>query len=769
MASSAKLSTIVTRRPRFSRLYPSINTRIIAPFLFVILIIASIGMFLMTRLVAGSLQERLTNQLIDSANAASASLVDMETQQLATLRLLTLTEGVPAAIHTQNIADLEHWLRPLMENARIDSMIVFDQTGSGLLNIQNMQNVSVGDHYQTADPPFLGNWNGVQKVLQSQADSLGDKFIDIIGQPSTATSNSMIYISAPVRDTDGHVVGGISVGMQGDHLAQRASEQALSAVVLLTESGELIGSAFRAPASTVKALGTDSAQLLQTVDNESPVRSVEVDGIAYQVLYTRFRERSQSVGLLGVALPSNLILDRSGFGRNIFGVLFGVLFFAVGALGVLASRTITRPVTHLVGVTRAIRSGDLTRRAGLRMPDELGELSESFDRMTEMLVQQNAEISTLYFQQLRETLQHNAILRSISDAVIVQDAAGQLILRNASADQLVAAVMQSTSARAEFESLCANPERFIYGGSAAPADAPLLAVNFAGRFFSVIASAIYMPATPNQKAGGFDLLGYVLIFRDVTPLLEAERLKEQLILQMSHELRTPLTAARGYVDLVSLLGAASLDEQAGSFLHHATESLDTLERLINTVIDVSTVVSGRFQLDLEVFDLATLLDARANDWQPAIAAREQTLTRDIATQPILINADHTRLASVIDHLLRNANSYTLPGGQLTLTAYRENETAVITVSDTGVGIGADEIDHVFDQLYRGHAADAGLTDARGLGLGLFLSRRIIETHHGQITLRSNLGVGTTATVRLPLNLPVEIAPPPMLQLESPRA
>lgn len=782
MSPSDKPVAQLQRRLARLRLYPSINTRIIGPFLIVVLIVASIGMFLVTRLVAGSLQERLTNQLVDSANAASSSLVDIESQQLATLRLLTLTEGVPNAIATSNKADLERWLQPIAVNGRVDSVIVFDQAGNGLLHIRRAadSDPSHSGQYQSIDAPFLNNWSGVQKVLQAQADALGDKFVDIIGQAADSPY-SMLYISAPVRDPDGHVVGGVSVGMQGDHLAQHASDQALSGVVLLTDNGEIIGSAFKAPPDKLKLISADSAQLVQTVDSNSPIRSIDIDGVPYQVLYSRLRERSQSVGLLAVALPSNLILDRSGLGRNVFGVLFSILFVAVALLGVVAAGTITRPVSRLVGVTRAVRSGDLSRRAALHMPDELGELGDSLDEMTGTLVQRNDAIHTLYVQQVRETIQRDAILGSISDAVIVQDISGRLILRNASADQLVSAVAQSASSRAAFDFLCARPERLLPASVMPQADVQPLTVNFAGRFFSVVSSAIHVPADAEsvdrqdgQKPNN-GLLGYVLVFRDVTPLLEAERLKEQLLSQMSHELRTPLTAARGYVDLVKMISAAALTDQAKTFLGNATDSLDTLERMVNTVIDVSTIVSGQFVLERAPFELQKLLEARVRDWQPAIHAREQTLTLHVSLKSIMINADRERLGSVVDHLLRNANSYTLSGGVLELAARVENDDAIITVRDTGVGIGADEIDRVFEQLYRGRAADAGLTDTRGLGLGLYLSKRIIEAHHGQISVSSERNRGTTVTIRLPLAMPIEPVqeqpglPPPNLYVDVPRA
>jgi signal transduction histidine kinase len=195
---------------------------------------------------------------------------------------------------------------------------------------------------------------------------------------------------------------------------------------------------------------------------------------------------------------------------------------------------------------------------------------------------------------------------------------------------------------------------------------------------------------------------------------------------------------------------ANISQQSTGFMDNAVTSLDTLERLINQVIDVSAVVSDRFRLNIEQFNLVDVLWEQVTTWTPLLGGRELTLSTLIETAAIPIEGDRTRLEQVLDHVLRNAYSYTLPGGSIDLYARSEKHNAVIVITDSGVGIAPDEIDKVFERLYRGRSADAGPTDARGLGLGLYLSRRIVESHGGTIHLESQIDVGTTATITLPL-------------------
>jgi signal transduction histidine kinase len=138
--------------------------------------------------------------------------------------------------------------------------------------------------------------------------------------------------------------------------------------------------------------------------------------------------------------------------------------------------------------------------------------------------------------------------------------------------------------------------------------------------------------------------------------------------------------------------------------------------------------------------------------------REHRLAFVSSLENIPMYADRHRIGQVLDHLLRNAYSFTLPGGDVQVEVSASLDRAVIAVADTGVGIDEDEIEKVFERLYRGRSADAGPTDSRGLGLGLYLSQRIIEAHQGTILLKSQPNQGTTIIIGLPLRQQVEAQP-----------
>lgn len=704
--------------------YPGINARIIAPFMLVILAIAAIGVFVVTQLVAGSIQERFNNQLVDSAQAASNTIVDIERQNLSTLRLLVFTDGVPEAVREGNISDLYDWFLPITANADVDDVIIFDANGATMLQLRRVS----GIQYDSTGRPDVSDWESVQNIIDENADDLGDKYFDIIGE----APDQMLYLSSPVTDSDtGEVVGGVTLGIDVKRLTAMVREQSLSAVTFYDDKGAVLGTTFRDSAIPQLSLeGNQTEDIYAQLEGGSPINELEVDDGQYQMLYAPLKVRSQQVGLLGVALRTNFIVERTSTSRNVFGIVFSALFISIWILGLFVSRSITRPITKLVNTTRAIRDGDLSRRVELKTPDELGELGISFDHMTNQLVQRNQEINELYLQQLQETTQRDAVLASISDALIVQDLSGKIILNNVAAHYLIDSTSRDEKLREEFRMLLQQVKQTVEATT----------VQFMTDYYSVLATPVQMQ--------GEGTIGYVIVFRNITPIVRAEHLKDELILQMSHELRTPLTSARGYVDLIKMMEAQQLSGQGSKFLENAIDNLKTLERMVTQVIEVSAIISDQLNLAIEPINVAKLLTEKVEEWHP-IAANRGLILSLFPVNNVWVSGDYERLGQVLDHVLQNSYNYTLPGGFIEVSAEHHADRVSISVFDSGVGIDSDDLENVFERMYRGKSADAGPTDSRGLGLGLYMTKQIIEAHRGSISLESKAGAGTMVTIELP--------------------
>lgn len=711
------------RKPRF---YPNISTRITVPFLLTIIVIAVVGVFIVTSLVAGNIQERLDAQLYDSGLAAAATLVELERQTLAVIRLMTFTEGVADATAARDTSGIDRLLGSVAGNEGLDDLIVFDRSGD---TIYRYQRALLGGG-SSATLPDTARWPSVQRVLRGEVDALGDKFVDL-QRPDG--SEFTFYTAGAIRSPDGELAGGLLIGLTSRRLVLILREQAVASVVLYTLDGAVMGSTFREAIRAEFSLSpeqlADAQRSLAEGISYAPRYTIEDE--LYQFILIPLNLRSAQVGWVGLGLRVDFITDRIGSSRDLIFGFFAVMTFIVITLGVAVSGSIIRPVFNLLETTRAIRSGDLSRRANLQIPDELGELSQSFDHMTTQLIKRNRAINRLYAAQIKETVQREAVLTSISDVVVVVDTQYQPTLYNEAARVL----RRSVPTAAEFRALFSDPARYAQPRS----------VTVGKRHFSALSTPVRLPD------GG--VVGYVIVFRDVTSLVEAEQVKDDVILQLSHELRTPLTAAKGYVELIRMMSGETLPDMYSDFLDKAHGQIKTLSDMIDQVVEVNAIMANRFTLTTHPVNLTALLEEVAEALRERIQSADHTYIITLPDAPIWIEGDSNRLAQVFQNILINAFSYTLPGGWIEV--YLETDSsghAVVTVHDSGVGIGEDEIDKVFEKLYRGRAADAGPTDTRGMGLGLYISRQIIEAHAGTIKLTSKLNVGTTVTILLPLAL-----------------
>jgi PAS domain S-box-containing protein len=227
----------------------------------------------------------------------------------------------------------------------------------------------------------------------------------------------------------------------------------------------------------------------------------------------------------------------------------------------------------------------------------------------------------------------------------------------------------------------------------------------------------------------------------------ANRAKDDFLAVLSHELRSPLSAMVGWLWLLRR-------EIAGQ--PAALRALDTLERnvraqsqLIDDLLDVSRIVSGKLRLEFETTDLAQVVRAAVDAIRPAAAGKHVTLACDVPAVPLPVEGDAERLAQVAGNLLANAVKFTPEGGRIAVTAGREDADAVVVVRDSGEGVAPALLPHVFDRFKQGDAST--VREHGGLGLGLAIVHHVVERHGGTVTAWSpGPGLGATFTVRLPV-------------------
>ncbi len=271
-------------------------------------------------------------------------------------------------------------------------------------------------------------------------------------------------------------------------------------------------------------------------------------------------------------------------------------------------------------------------------------------------------------------------------------------------------------------------------------------------------------AAPLNEAGQTPArpVGVVAVLNDITSSKQVEKLKDEFVSVVSHELRTPLTAIKGYTQhLVRRLERRLREKRQSTNMEFGQkeppESYDLrslqivqsqseqLERLVNDLLDLSRVQWGEMNLQYTSFYLADVLTERVQLAQ--VSAEDHTITLDIQAQDSRIVADKLRVSQVIGNILDNAIRFSPQGRQVHVELKEENNEYLISITDQGIGVRPEYMDHIFERFYR--VRNTASRQYSGIGLGLFVARAIVEAHGGHIWVSSNQGLGSTFSFTLP--------------------
>lgn len=241
--------------------------------------------------------------------------------------------------------------------------------------------------------------------------------------------------------------------------------------------------------------------------------------------------------------------------------------------------------------------------------------------------------------------------------------------------------------------------------------------------------------------------GAALAYNDVTEFMRALRVKDEFVASVSHELRTPLTSIMGYVDL--LLDNPDLPADQAAQLEVVARNTDRLRRLVADLLHTAQVDDGPMHVVRSRTDFSAIVRESVEAASPTAQAAEIDL-QVTAPETLLVTVDAQRIAQVVDNLISNAIKYTPPGGEVHVCLAVDGSRVELEVTDTGVGIEAKDRERLFTRFFRArHAEERSI---QGVGLGLSITKSIVESHGGRIEVESQVGRGSVFRVRLPLDI-----------------
>jgi len=422
-------------------------------------------------------------------------------------------------------------------------------------------------------------------------------------------------------------------------------------------------------------------------------------------------------------------------------LIAGVLIAAGTLLAFFLANRIVEPLRQLTASTAKMAGGDLNAKVSVSSRDEVGVLAAEYNRMAERIRQlRSSDMGKLLVAQ--QTTE--AAIDSLYDPVIVTDGEGCVTKLNPAAEEIFGSEKENTGkhvgevardvriAGAVAEAL--ESQRPVAGegmSSVLP-----LAVDGSERAFRL--------RTTPMRDNGHHLLGAVTILEDITHLREIDRLKSEFIATASHELRTPLTSVQMGVHLLLEGALGELTDQQNEVLQACRQDCERLDKLMQDLLDLSKIEAGESQPQLAWISARDLLTTAVNELRPQVEAKGLELKVGVPIDLPLVSVDRMQIERVISNLVINALRHT-KNGEITISAEQRDNHVAISVADTGSGIPTEYLPHVFDKFVQVPDAPTG-----GAGLGLTISKSIVEAHGGQISVQSQVGQGSTFTFTLPL-------------------
>ncbi len=734
------------RKPIFQDLLGSgIHRKIILPYVILTIMVAAIGMAIVTRQVADSLEERFIRQLFETLRVAGDGLVRQEARQLEDLRPMTQTTGVAEAIQDADINRLRELLEVQAYNRNLDSVLVMDQSGNLVLRLDAVRNFhqDVIDEYQFSSGGNYAQEPIIARVLAGDSDALGDKFAGIVETPA----GPVLYTSAPVYrfedDEIAELAGVILVGNRLERILVRLKqEEALADITIYTASPTPISSTLpnwdHQEQLDVLSIDQDLFKNVLFDPENIPIQTLSLYGREYRFAYTSLVLRGQPVGVISVALSGGFVLNSIFDNQFILLIIFVVTVGMMAVVGYWISRRISKPITKLAGVTRAIAGGDLEVRADTFTRDEVGDLTRDFNEMADKLQITLAELE--------------AILASIADGVVVRDPKGDYIEKRI-----------NPAARDLLKDHSGEIDYHLLDDFTEPTDSDEAFPRFdvAGRTLSISVAQV------NTKDGQY--LGDVLVLHDVTSETIGQRTKDSFLNAIGHEFRTPLTSIRANADVLRMaLQKDKLStEQRIERLDSIFEETEKLSEMVNDVIgladleqelealrrDIASQEPDQQASRHEKVDLEKLVRRALDEQQPGFEKSQIVPQFEYDGSSVYVLADARRLRQAIGALLKNARLYSPEGGPLKVLLQVQDGKAIVRITDPGVGVSEDDRSKIFDQFYRGEPTDAegNLIDVRGLGQGLYFVKSVLKLHDGSAELeKTQLGEGSTFSITLPL-------------------
>jgi len=455
--------------------------------------------------------------------------------------------------------------------------------------------------------------------------------------------------------------------------------------------------------------------------------------------------------LVGFAALLHILLKTN----NILFILATLLIAAIiFGFGVYFINFFISPLKRLLESLPIFIKGELDHRLNIHTGDEIEVLANALNELAKKISghvegannTQTAASSTLNKAEI--------ILSSIQDGIIVLDLNKKVFLANSSAEKLTGWNKDEMLGKSidELIKLTDNlnqvllAENYVVVDTGQGEESKVFGegsyLNLLGK--GNVKTYVKLTSTPISSAIHSDL-GSILILKDTSKQKEFESMQLDFVSMSSHELRTPLTSIKGYLSVFIDENKSKLNAEQKDFMDRMMISVQQLSSLVDNLLNVSKVERGALTTNLQEVDWTSILQQTVKDNQLQAEQKNISLTLELPKKDLpKINVDPVRIQEVLNNLLNNAIAYTQEGGKIVVSSEVKDDNVVTSITDNGKGIPQDALPHLFTKFFRVQGALDQSSNSKGTGLGLFLSKSIIDMHGGKIWAESpGPGKGST--------------------------
>jgi two-component system phosphate regulon sensor histidine kinase PhoR len=449
--------------------------------------------------------------------------------------------------------------------------------------------------------------------------------------------------------------------------------------------------------------------------------------------YARSFSHDNTTSVLRLAIPlfDIQVLSKRLLQTLVFGLI--IALFVTAIIGFFATKYMTQPLLAIANVAKGIANGNFSNRTGIYSQDEIGDLAKSIDHMSDQIRMRIDEVS-----QSRTRLE--AVFFNMFDGVMIVDNDGKIKLINDTLKELIDLKEEAIDKRPlevirtiEIQDII--DDILIKGEAVVKSELRLLLPE---------ERVLLVHATPIKRNDQFD--GAVLVFHDVTEIQRLESIRRDFVANVSHELRTPVTSIKGYTETL-LDGAIEDKEVATDFLNIIQVDCDRLVKLVDELLDLSKIESGKYDLNKNCVNLSGLIEKVIKHLKKQAAKNNIEMINDSDKNLSKVLCDEVVIEQVFFNLCENAIKYNKENGSIKISAEESESSVTFHIQDTGIGIPDKDLSRIYERFYRVDKARS--REFGGTGLGLSIVKHLIQAHGGDVYVTSQVGVGTTFSFSLP--------------------